>query len=89
MAKKLWEPSEEQIKSSNMYAFMTGVNKKYGTDCSEYNALWDWSVNHIPEFWAEMWDFAGIKASTEFDEVVDDVNQIDRKSTRLKSSHYS
>ena len=76
MAKKLWEPSEEQIKSSNMYAFMTGVNKKYGTDCSEYNALWDWSVNHIPEFWAEMWDFAGIKASTEFDEVVDDVNQM-------------
>ncbi len=76
MAKKLWEPSEEQIKSSNMYAFMTGVNKKYETDCSEYNALWEWSVNHLPEFWAEMWDFAGIKASEEFDEVIDDVNKM-------------
>ncbi|MFW5809989.1 MAG: acetoacetate--CoA ligase [Thermodesulfobacteriota bacterium] len=76
MAKKLWEPSEEQIKNSNMVAFMTGVNKKHGTDFSEYNALWEWSVNHIPEFWAEMWDYAGIKASKGFDEVVDDVNKM-------------
>ncbi len=76
MAKKLWEPSEEQIKNSNMVAFMTGVNKKYGTDFSEYNALWEWSVNHIPEFWAEMWEYAGIKASKGFDEVIDDVNKM-------------
>jgi len=76
MGKKLWGPSEEQIKNSNMHGFMTGVNKKYGTDFAEYNALWDWSVNHIPEFWAEMWDYAGIKASQGFDEVIDDVNKM-------------
>ena len=29
MAKLLWQPSEERIKSSNMYRFMGFINEKY------------------------------------------------------------
>ena len=63
MAKLLWQPSEEKIKSSNLYAFMTGINEQYGTDFSEYTALHEWSINNIPEFWAAMWMYADIIAS--------------------------
>ncbi|KPA10733.1 acetoacetyl-CoA synthetase [Candidatus Magnetomorum sp. HK-1] len=72
MVKLLWEPSEEQIKKTNMYNFMTGVNQKYNKNFTEFKELWQWSVNNITEFWAEMWDFAGIISSKPFNKVIDD-----------------
>ena len=76
MAKLLWKPSEEQIKKTNMYRFMAGVNKKYNKTFTDYKELWQWSVDDISEFWAEMWAFAGIIASEPFDQVIDDVNKM-------------
>ncbi len=72
MSKLLWQPSEAQIKASNMYRFMTLINERYGTSFDSYDDLYQWSVDHIPEFWKEMWDFAGIKASVSYDRVIDD-----------------
>jgi acetoacetyl-CoA synthetase len=73
MAKKLWQPSEERIKSTNMYKFMNLINEKYGHNLDEYESLYEWSIQNIPDFWATMWDFAEIKASHPFTEVVDDL----------------
>ena len=72
MSKLLWQPSEAQIKASNMYRFMTLINERYGTSFDSYDDLYQWSVDHIPEFWKEMWDFAAIKASVSYDRVIDD-----------------
>ena len=55
-----------------MYRFMEEVNKKYGKNFGEYGALYEWSVENIPDFWASVWDFVGINASKPYDEVVDD-----------------
>jgi acetoacetyl-CoA synthetase len=71
MAKKLWAPSQERVKNSHMYRFMDFVNRKHKKDFSEYPSLHEWSVDNIPDFWAAMWDFAEIKASRPYDEVVD------------------
>jgi acetoacetyl-CoA synthetase len=76
MAKLLWTPSEERVKSSNMYRFMQFVNRKYGKDFSEYEALYQWSVEKIPDFWAAMWEFAEIKASKPASQVVDDLTRM-------------
>lgn len=73
MAKLLWQPSEERIRSTNMYRFMMFINERYNKDFTEYAPLYQWSVDHIPEFWASMWEFAGIKASEPYTQVVDDV----------------
>jgi len=75
MAKLLWKPSEERIKNSNMYKFMQFVNDKHGTDFREYRALYQWSVDKIPEFWASVWEFADIKYSKSYDTVVDDLTK--------------
>ena len=73
MAKLLWKPSEEKIKSSNMYRFMSAVNDKYHQDFNEYASLYKWSVENIDAFWETMWDFADIIASKPYDQVIDDV----------------
>ena len=72
MVEPLWKPSEQRIKDSNMYRFMQDVNHTHGTNFIDYDDLYQWSVDNIADFWAEMWDFAGIKASKTYDQVIDD-----------------
>lgn len=76
MAKLLWQPSEERIKSTNMYRFMTFINEKYNKDFDEYGPLYQWSIENIPDFWASMWEFAEIKTSKPYTQVVDDVTKM-------------
>ncbi|MBE9503544.1 MAG: acetoacetate--CoA ligase [Proteobacteria bacterium] len=72
----LWKPSEERIINSNMYRFMNLINERYNQTFDSYNPLYDWSIENIPAFWAAMWEFAEIKASTPYEEVVDDLKKM-------------
>ncbi|HDZ91534.1 MAG: acetoacetate--CoA ligase [Deltaproteobacteria bacterium] len=76
MAKLLWQPSEERIRKTNMYRFMNVVNEKYHKDFREYAPLYQWSIDNIPDFWATMWEFAEIRASSPYTEVVDDLTKM-------------
>jgi len=76
MAKKLWQPSKERRTQSNMFRFMNFINKRHGRDLEEYEPLHQWSIENIPDFWAAMWEFAGIIASTPYSEVVDDLGKM-------------
>ncbi|MBW1642401.1 MAG: acetoacetate--CoA ligase [Deltaproteobacteria bacterium] len=73
MDKLLWEPSEERIKNSNMHRFMEAVNEKHRKSFTDYDSLYQWSIENISDFWASMWDFGEIKASVSYDQVVDDI----------------
>ncbi len=72
--KKLWEPSEAWMKSAEASRFIELANKKYGQNIKDGKDLYRWSVEAIPDFWAAMWDFAGIVASKKYDAVVEDLN---------------
>ncbi len=76
MGKLLWTPSEERIKNTNMYRFMNVINEKYNQNFTEYKDLYQWSVDNIADFWSVVWDFAGIKASKPYDEIIDDVHKM-------------
>lgn len=76
MSNLLWKPSEEQIESSNMYRFMTLVNQEYGTSFDSYDDLYRWSIDNIPEFWKQMWDFNSIIASVPYETIIDDVSKM-------------
>jgi acetoacetyl-CoA synthetase len=67
----LWKPSEERIKSSNMYRFLLFINERYRLNLNDYDGLYRWSIDHIPDFWASMWDFGEIKAGRSYDQVID------------------
>ena len=75
MGKLLWEPSEECINQANLTRFIDFVTKKYGLQINSYPQLYNWSIDHIPDFWAAMWDFGEIIASREYDQVVDDLSK--------------
>ncbi|MFC1846166.1 acetoacetate--CoA ligase [Chloroflexota bacterium] len=72
MAKLLWKPSEERIKNSNMTKFIDFVNKRHGSNFKSYDEAYNWSVTQIPDFWAAVWDFVGMKVSKNYDKVIED-----------------
>lgn len=72
MGRKLWEPGQKQIRSTNLFRFMGFLNSRFETQITDYPGLHSWSVENISEFWAAFWEFAQIKASRTYDKVVDD-----------------
>ncbi len=76
MSKLLWQPSEQRIQATNLFRFMTEVNRKYGRDFKDYPALWEWSVNHLEDFWALTWEFIGIKAQTPYEKVLENPDKM-------------
>lgn len=75
MKKPLWKPSEGRIRNANMTRFTEYVGKRRGIRFSGYFDLYDWSVRHIPEFWEEVWDFVGIRASKDYTRAVKNLDQ--------------
>jgi len=76
MSKMLWQPTEERVSQTNMVRFIDFVNQRKRLNIKDYNELYQWSVNEIPDFWAAMWDFAEIKSSLPFSQVVDDTKKM-------------
>jgi len=76
MGKLLWEPTKERKKNANITSFIEFVNKRHKRDFSSYKELYDWSVDKIPDFWASVWEFVGVKASRRYETVVDDATRM-------------
>ncbi len=76
MKKPLWEPSEGRKRNTNMARFLHFVNKRYRKSFTSYGQLYHWSINKIPEFWAAMWEFGGIKASRTYDRVASNLRDM-------------
>jgi acetoacetyl-CoA synthetase len=73
--KPLWMPSEDRVKNANIMRFIEFVNREYEKKFRTFSELYQWSVDSIPDFWAAVWDFVGVKASKEYDQVVDDLKK--------------
>ena len=76
MAKMLWKPSEDSIRQSNLTRLIRFVNERHGTQLTEYDSLYQWSIDHIPEFWAALWAYLDIQASKPYQEVIDDLSKM-------------
>ncbi|MEQ8587793.1 MAG: acetoacetate--CoA ligase [Thalassobaculaceae bacterium] len=57
---KLWEPSPERAAATQIAAFMETVNAEHGAGASDYDSLWQWSVDNPEAFWSALWDFGGV-----------------------------
>jgi len=66
----LWTPSQERVERSNMYRFMQTVNTKHDQSFTDYNELYQWSVDNLALFWQTMWDFIPIIASRQYEAVL-------------------
>jgi acetoacetyl-CoA synthetase len=72
----LWTPSPERVASANVTAFMKRVNARHGVALKDYRELWKWSVDHLEDFWAEVWDFGGVIAGTRGKRVLADKDKM-------------
>lgn len=68
-ARKLWEPGEEFIENSNLTAYMIWLRDNKGWSFYNYETLWQWSVDHLEEFWGSLWEYFNI-VGTNYQEVV-------------------
>ncbi|KAF3910775.1 hypothetical protein ABW20_dc0101357 [Dactylellina cionopaga] len=79
--KLLWtHPAPEK---TNLYRFKEHIIKKYQVELGPEtapNSLYQWSIDHPAEFWAEVWDFTGVKAARPYtkgnEQVVDETAPI-------------
>ena len=59
----IWKPSDERIKSSQMFKFVKAINNKYNQDLISFADLHSWSINNKSDFWSCIWDFFDIIGS--------------------------
>ena len=48
----LWSPSDERIKSSQMYKFIKIINKKNNINIQNFTDLHTWSIENKADFWS-------------------------------------
>ncbi|MDE0206785.1 MAG: acetoacetate--CoA ligase, partial [Candidatus Tectomicrobia bacterium] len=72
MSRLLWTPSPERVAGANLTLFTDTVNSEHGLALAGYDALYDWSISHIPDFWEAVWKFVGILHSEPYTSVLED-----------------
>src|SRR5687767_9870524 len=75
MKTPLWTPSEERKRDANITRFIQEINARHTLDLESYPELYQWSIEYIPDFWAAIWDFAEIKASQPFTQIIEDLTK--------------
>ncbi len=68
----LWEPSEALKRQSNIHAYMQWLRQQRGMDFDDYDALWQWSVTEIEDFWKSVWDYYELQSSAPMRAVLTD-----------------
>ena len=66
----LWEPSPESVERATMTRYMRWLAAERGRSFDDYHALWEWSVTELEGFWASIWDFFEVRASTPYSQVL-------------------
>jgi len=72
----LWSPSEERVKSSQMFSFLQNINEKYDLNLDSFSELHSWSIANKIDFWSSIWDFFGLIGSKGMEPYIDPENQM-------------
>lgn len=72
MSGPIWIPSAERVADANLTAFIREINRRYGTNLSDYDRLHRFSVDSPGRFWGAVWDFCEVSAEARGECVVDD-----------------
>ena len=62
MNQPLWRPSEKRVAATNISRFINVVNQQHDLSIKTYNELHAYSINEQEQFWSDVWNFCGVKA---------------------------
>ena len=63
----LWQPPAEWLADANVTAFLEWLERTRNLQFSDYQALRQWSVDHLEEFWAAIWEYFDVQASVPYE----------------------
>ncbi len=72
----VWSPSDERVRSSQMYKFIKIINKKNNINIQNFNDLHTWSVENKVNFWSSIWDFFDVIGSKGTEPYIYPINQM-------------
>ena len=72
----IWSPSDQRIKSSQMYQFIQNINEKNNIDLVSFADLHSWSIENKTSFWASIWDFFKIIGSKGTEPYIEPINEM-------------
>ena len=72
----LWSPSEERVKSSQMYKFIKKINEKNKTNIQNFTDLHSWSIENKANFWSSIWDFFDVIGSKGIEPYINPKNKM-------------
>lgn len=58
----LWRPSTQQIEASRLAHYQQWLTAQRGIPSGTYEELWQWSVEHLEDFWQSIWDYFDVQA---------------------------
>src|SRR5690554_5803626 len=61
-ARLMWQPSAAQISASRLDHYQSWVEKHFGLPKGDYEALWQWSVDQLDDFWLSIWQYFDVQA---------------------------
>lgn len=68
----LWKPSKAFVERSNLHHYMEWLKKERSRDFKgNYQALREWSVTDIEDFWQTIWEYFDVQSGTPFKQVLD------------------
>ncbi|WP_229794274.1 acetoacetate--CoA ligase [Arenicella chitinivorans] len=59
MSTPLWQPDHARIEQAKLTQFA----RQHNFEVSDYQSLWQWSVDHCDAFWSSLWDFCDVVGS--------------------------
>jgi len=66
----IWTPDPDRVTAATITRFSAEASRRTGRAVGSYPELWAWSVQHLEEFWATVWDFFDIAADGDRDTVL-------------------
>jgi acetoacetyl-CoA synthetase len=64
-ARLLWSPSPERCERATLTRFARAFDLP-----TDYERLWQWSVDDLDGFWGRVWEFFGVEAETPYERVL-------------------
>ncbi len=66
----LWEPPDAVQQSSAMARYMGWLREHKALHFDSYDALWEWSISHLDDFWESIWQFFEVTSSSPYSAVL-------------------
>ena len=67
----LWSPSPAFRENSRLRHYMQWLLSEKGLAFKNYAELWEWSVNHVEDFWEGLWEYFSVKSYAPYSKVLE------------------